>query len=112
MFEELMLTILQGLLQQLFDKEPVIQAIADEYGANGAKIVHRLQSKLDADTQALGTHATSTMENIARSLQQSRAALQASSHGSEEFDNQYKAWRARQHALQSLPFMGREHGRK
>lgn len=104
--------MLQGLLQQLFDKEPAVQAIADEYRANGTKIVEQLKSKLDADVQALNAHTTSTIEDLAKSLRQLRAALRASSSGSKELDDQYKAWRSRQHALQSLPFMARDNGKK
>lgn len=102
--------MLQGLLQQLFDKEPPVQAIADEYRASGINIVEGLKSKMDTEVQALTVHATSTIETLVESLRQSRVALQASSGGSKELDDQYKTWRARQHALQSLPFMARESG--
>lgn len=89
-----------------------MQAIANEYRANGAKIVEGIKSKMGAEVQALSGHATSIIEDLAKSLRQSRAALQASSGGSRELDEQYKAWRARQHALQNLPFMARESSRR
>lgn len=101
------LTKTQGLLQQLFDKEPAIQAIADEYRDNGIKIVEGLKSKMGAEIQSLHANATSSIEHLAQSLRQSRTALKASLGGSKELDDQYKAWRARQHDLQSLPFMAR-----
>ena len=95
------------MLQQLIDKEPAIQAIAEQYRDNGTQIVEGLKSKMAAEIQRLNAHATSTIEDLAQSLRQSRSELEASSGGSKELDDQYKAWRARQHDLQSLPFMAR-----
>lgn len=100
----------QGMLQQLFDMEPAVYAIAHEYGANGTKIVEALKSKMDAELQGLHHHATSTIEDLSASLRQSRAALKSESDAGNALDDQYKQWRARQHALQSLPFMAREVG--
>ena len=102
--------MLQGMLQQLFDKEPAVYAIADEYRANGSKIIEALKSKMDAEIQGLHHRATSTIEDLAGSLRQSRAALRSGSGAGIALDDKYKQWRSRQHALQSLPFMAREVG--
>lgn len=103
----------QDMLQQLFDMEPAVYAIADEYRANGTKIVEALKANLDAEIQGLHHHAISRIEDLAASLRQSRAALKSESGAGNALDDQYKQWRARQHALQSLPFMAREvDGRK
>lgn len=104
--------MLQGLLQQLFETEPAVHAIADEYRANGAKIVEALKSKMDAEIQGLHHHATSTIEGLATALRQSRAALKSETGAGKALDDQYRQWRARQHALQLLPFMAREVGER
>lgn len=105
-----MLKRLQGLLQQLFDREPAVHAIADEYRTNGAKIVEALKSKIDAEIQSLHHHATSTIEDLTAALRRSRAALKSAPGTGKALDDQYRQWRARQHALQLLPFMAREVG--
>lgn len=98
------------MLQQLFATEPAVHAIANEYRANGAKIVEALKSKMDAEAQGLHHHAISTIEGLSTALRRSRAALKPDSGAGKALDDQYRQWRARQHTLQLLPFMAREVG--
>ncbi len=98
------LLLSQELLEKMHNTEPTLFQVAEDFQKTGFRIVQNIQSRADAYRRALAGDAASVLGEVSSTIHMSKSSITSTSKSQ---DTMHEDWRARQHALQSLPFMSR-----